>query len=327
MMRTLRIVFVCVLMAAGTAFAQRGRASQQPSEDWKGTATLSGKVTDPEGKAVNGATVTLTLTSVKASVQTKTNSQGVWQAKNVADGVWDVKIEKKGFTTKEFEVEVGGEMKNPHVEVRMSPAASAAVNKELDEGDKKARALIAEKKYADARAIYEDLLAKYPQAVRIHTMIASTYDAEGDYAKAAESLKKYLDTDQNNTQLWGFYAVFNAKAGNADEALRVLAAEPPAAMKESVDLQECGFALLRAKKPADAVKFFDEAVKRFPNEAGNYFYRGLSEAQIGAQVEKPGSAESNAQIEKAKADLTKFLEMAPSAPEADQAKKILDSIK
>jgi tetratricopeptide (TPR) repeat protein len=317
MMRTLRVLIVCVLMAAGTAFAQ----------DWKGKATLSGKVTDPAGKAISGATVTLTFTPLKAGTKTKTNGQGDWQVKNVANGVWDVRIEKDGFTPKEFEVEVGGEMKNPHVDVRMSPAASAAANAELDEGDKKARALIGENKFAEARAIYEALLAKYPQAVKIHTMIASTYDGEGNYAKAAESLKQYLDTDRNNMQLWGFYAVFNAKAGNADEALRVLTAEPPGVMKESVDLQECGFALLREKKPVDAVKFFDEAVKRFPNEAGNYFYRGLSEAQIGAQVEKPGSAESKAQIEKAKADLNKFLEMAPNAPEADQAKKILESVK
>jgi tetratricopeptide (TPR) repeat protein len=317
MMRTLRILFVCVLIAAGTAFAQ----------DWKGKAMLSGQVIDPDGKPINGATVTLTFTSLKAGTKTKTNGQGVWQVKNLADGVWDVKIEKEGFEAREYEIEIGVEKKTPPFSVRLNRALSREANASIDEGDKKARALIGENKFAEARAIYEDLLAKYPQVVRIHTMIASTYDAEGNYAKAAESLKKYLASDPNNTQLWGFYAVFNAKAGNADEALRVLTAEPPGAMKESVDLQECGYALLRAKKPVDAVKFFDEAVKRFPNEAGNYFYRGLSEAQIGAQVEKPGSAESNAQIEKAKADLTKFLEMAPSAPEADQAKKILDSIK
>jgi tetratricopeptide (TPR) repeat protein len=306
-----------MLIAAGTAFAQ----------DWKGKATLSGTVTDSAGKGISGATVTLTFVSLKTGTQAKTNAQGEWMVKNVADGVWNVKVVKDTFDPKQFEVEVGAEMKNPHVDVHLTPALSAAASAALEEGDKKARALLSEKKFAEARAIYEDLLTKYPQAVRIHTMIASTYDGEGDYVKAAESLKKYLDTDKNNTPLWGFYAIFNAKAGNADEALRVLSAMPAEAMKESADLQECGFAFLRAKKPADAMKFFEEAVKRFPNEAANYFYRGLSEAQISAQVEKPGSAESKASIEKAKADLTKCIEMAPNAPEAAQAKKILESVK
>ena len=316
MMRALRILFVCVLMAAGTAFAQ----------DWKGKATLSGTVTDPAGKGIGGAAVTLTFTSLKAGPKAKTNGQGEWQVKNVANGVWAVKIEKNGFEPKEFEVEVGGEMKNPHLDVRLAPTGSGAANAALDEGDKQARALLEQKKFAEARAIYVDLLAKYPQATKINTMIASTYDGEGDYVKAAEYLGKYLETDKNNTQLWGFYAVFHAKAGNADEALRVLSAMPPAAMKDSVDLQECGFAFLRAKKPVDAVKFFDEAIKRFPNEAGNYFYRGLSEAQMAA-AEKPGSAEMEAHIEKSRADLTKFVGMAPNAPEAAQAKKILEGMK
>jgi len=317
MMRTLRFLLVCSLIAAGTAFAQ----------DWKGKATLSGTVTDPSGKAIDGATVNLTFVELKVGTSAKTNGKGEWQAKNVANGVWAVKITKDGFDPKEFEVEVGGQMKNPHLDTKPTPAGSPGSNAALAEADKQARALLAEKKYAEARAIYQDLLAKNPSAARLHVGVAQTYYAENQFAQAAEELKLYLDTDKQDTQLWGFYAVMNAQAGNADEALRVLTEIPASVMKESVDLQDCGFTLLRAKKPADAVKFFELAVTRFPNEAGNYFYRGLSEAQI-AQAEKPGSAESKAFIEKAKADLTKYLEMAPAgAPEAAQAKKILESIK
>jgi hypothetical protein len=125
MMRTLRVLLVCMLVAAGTAFAQ----------DWKGKATLSGTVTDPAGKGIGGATVTLTFTSLKAGTQAKTNGQGEWLVKNVANGVWDVKIVKEGFEPKEFEVEVGGQMKNPHVDVRLGPTGSASANASLAEAD------------------------------------------------------------------------------------------------------------------------------------------------------------------------------------------------
>ena len=193
---------------------------------------------------------------------------------------------------------------------------------------KKRRQLVADKKFAEARTVYQDLLAKYPQAVNLHSRIAWTYESEGQFGEAVKSLQKYLETDKQNIVVWSYYAVLNAKAGNADEALRVLTAVPPAQMKDATDLQECGFALFRADKATDAVKFFDEAVKRFPDQAVNYFYRGVCEAQIGLSAGKAGTAEGKTTIEKAKADLNKFLGMAPAnAPEIAQAKKILDGLK
>jgi predicted Zn-dependent protease len=309
---------VGLLLAVGTASAQ----------EWKGTAILSGTVTDPAGKAISGATITLTFVSAKAGPpETKTNGKGEWEQKNVANGSWVVRIAKDGFEPKESPVEVGGQAKNPHLDVRLAPVGSGDANASLAEGDKQARALIADKKYAEARAIYQDLLAKFPKAVRIHIALAQTYDGEGQFAQAADELKKYLDTDPSNVQIAGYYAGENAKAGNAEEALRVLTAIPAAAMKDSVDIQECGFTLLRAKKPADAVKFFELAVTRFPKEASNYYYRGLSEWQIGAIVEKPGTSQSRAHFDKARDDMNKFLDMAPAAPEAANAKKILEIVK
>jgi hypothetical protein len=317
-MRTLRFLVVGVLLAVGTASAQ----------EWKGTATLSGTVTDPGGKAISGATVTLTFMAAKAGPpEMKTNGKGEWEQKNVANGNWLVRIAKEGFEPKESQIDVGGQAKNPHLDVRLAPVGSGGANAALTEGDQKARALVAEKKYAEARAIYLDLLAKYPKAVRIHIALAQTYDGDGQFAQAADELKKYLETDPSNVQIIGFYAGENAKAGNADEALRALTAIPPAQMKDAADLQDCGYTLLRAKKPADAVKFFDLAVTRFPSEATNYYYRGLSEWQIGIVVEKPGTPESRAHFDKAKADITKFLEMAPEANEAANAKKILEIVK
>jgi predicted Zn-dependent protease len=313
----LRFLLVCSLIAAGTALAQ----------DWKGKATLSGTVTDPAGKAISGAQVTLTFVDLKTGTETTTNGKGEWEVKNVANGNWVVRIAKEGFEQRESPVEVGGPAKNPHLDVRLAPVGSGNANAALAEGDQKARALVAEKKYAEARAIYQDLLAKFPKAVRIHIALAQTYDGEGQFAQAVDELKKYLDTDPSNQQIAGFYAGENAKAGNPDEALRVLTAIPASSMKESVDLQECGFTLLRMKKPVDAVKFFELAVTRFPNEATNYYYRGLSEWQIGAVVEKPGTRESRAHFDKAKADMTKFVEMAPEAAEAANAKKILEIVK
>jgi len=317
MMRTLRVLLACSLLAVGTASAQ----------DWKGKATLSGKVTDPAGKAISGATVTLTFVDLNAGTETKTNSKGEWEVKNVANGKWVIRISKEGFDPQESPVEVGGEAKNPHVQARLAPVGSAGANIDLATGDQKARELLAAKKYAEARAIYQDLLVKFPKAVRIHIALAQTYDGEGKFSEAADELKEYLQTDPQNLQIGSFLAGEYAKAGRGDEALQVMKAIPPAAMKDAADLQECGYSLLRLRKPSDAVKFFDLAVARFPNDPTNYYYRGLSEMQIGEIVEKEGTKERRAHFDKAKADMDKFLSMAPNAPEAANAKKILELVK
>lgn len=317
-MRTLRVLLACSLVAVATASAQ----------DWKGKGTLSGTVTDPAGKAIGGATVTLTFVSAKVGPpETKTNGKGEWRVKDLANGKWLVRVAKEKFEPKEAEVEVGGEAKDPHISMRLAPVGSADAGAELAAAEKKGAELIAEKKYAEARALYEDLLKKYPKIADIHIRLSQTYDGEGQFAQAAAELRKFLEIYPQRVDIAGFYAVEHSKAGNADEALRVLKAIPPAQMKDSTDLQECGFHLLRAKKPADAIKFFEVGIARFPDQATNYYYRGLSEWQIGAIAVTPGSPESRAHFDKATADLSKFLEMAPNAPEAANAKKILEYVK
>ena len=317
-MRTLRFLLVCLLFAAGTAVAQ----------DWKGKGTLGGTVTDPAGQTVGGATVTLILVDAKAGPpETKTNGKGEWKVKNLANGTWLVRVTKEKFEPKEAQVEVGGDAKDPHVSMRLAPVGSADAGAELVAAEKKGAELIAEKKYAEARAIYEDLLKKYPKIADIHIRLSQTYDGEGQFAQAAAELRKFLELNPQRLDIIGFYAVENSKAGNADEALRVLTAIPPAQMKDVTDLQECGFHLLRAKKPSHAVKFFDLAIERFPSVPTHYYYRGLSEWQIGAIDAAPGTPESRAHFDKAKADLNKFLGMAPDAPEAANAKKILEYVK
>lgn len=319
MMRTLRFLVVCSLLAAGTAWAQ----------DWKGKSTLTGTVTDPTGKPLGGATVTATFVDAKAGPpETKTNGRGEFEFKNLAEGKWVIRISKEKFDPKEAPVEIGGTAKSPHLSVRLAPFGSGGANEALAAGDQKGQQLIAEKKFAEARALYQDLLAKYPQALTIRVRIAQAYDGEGQYAQAAAELKTFLDASKwSDLEMVGYYAGESAKAGNADEALRVLTAIPTEAMKSPTDFQECGFTLLRAKKPADAIKFFELSAKRFPNEASNYYYLGLSEWQIGAIVETPGTPESRAHFDKAKDLLNKFLGMAPNTPEAVNAKKILDLIK
>jgi len=75
------------------------------------------------------------------------------------------------------------------------------------------------------------------------------------------------------------------------------------------------------------LQFFDLAAERFPNEPSNHYYRGLSELQIGSVVEKPGTPESRPHFDRAIEHLQKYLSVAPTGADADNAKKMLEALK
>ena len=307
MMRALRLLLVCSLLAAGVAWAQV----------WRGEAMIGGKVTDNAGKGIAGVKVTLTLVDAKLGTETTTNNRGQWRVEGVAEGKWLLEFSKDGFDPMQVPVEVGGKVKNPNVEIKLAQSAI----------DARGRELMGQQKWAEARAFYEELLTKYPKEFRIHSALAQTYHRENQFSKAADELKLYLDADSQNLQMKMLYGVELVDAARVEEGWQVLSGVDPVQMKDPTPLKDAGFSLLRQKKPAEAIRFFDLITQRYPDDAAAYYYRGFAAWQMGSAASAPDAPEAKANFEKAKADLTKFLELAPTAQEAETAKKILEIIK
>ena len=72
-----------VMLFAGFAFAQ--------------TSTLSGSVTDPQGNAIAGATITATNAATGAVRTTVSSKDGSYQLPQLAPGTYKVRAEAKGF--------------------------------------------------------------------------------------------------------------------------------------------------------------------------------------------------------------------------------------
>jgi DnaJ family protein C protein 3 len=73
-------------------------------------------------------------------------------------------------------------------------------------------------------------------------------------------------------------------------------------------------ALINANRPEDAIAYLSKSVALDPAYADGYFRRGLAYLQLGKTAE-------------AKADLQKFVELSPTGPEADLARKALTQLK
>lgn len=69
-------------------------------------ATIGGKVTDPQGAIVPGATVVVVSEETNVQNQTKTNEQGNWSVGFLLPGRYQFAVTSSGFKTTERKIEL-----------------------------------------------------------------------------------------------------------------------------------------------------------------------------------------------------------------------------
>jgi tetratricopeptide (TPR) repeat protein len=302
-----RIVAPClaifVLASVPPAFAQ----------DWRGAGHLSGTVSDDKGQPVEGVVVKAQRVGSSGTTQAKTNKKGEWILNGINGGSWNLDFEKPGYDTSRITATVEEHSPNPPVVTKLKKAAedpNIAIQAEL----KKATDLTKENKFAEARAIYEDLLAKHPDASQLEPYIARTYYSEHNLDAAIQHLRAALDKDADNIDVKMLLVNTLAEKGEAQESQQILASIDESKITRPEIMLNVGIGMMNAKKAEDALTWFDKTATRFPDYASAYYYRGITELQLGKN-------------DQAKADLTKFVTMAPDAPEAATAKGILEKMK
>lgn len=86
-----KFFFAALLLCSLSAFTFAQQA---------GTATLSGRIIDPNEAVIRGATVTATQKATSVRRETTTNDDGVFVLSNLPPGEYDVKIQAPGFADK-----------------------------------------------------------------------------------------------------------------------------------------------------------------------------------------------------------------------------------
>ncbi len=287
-------------------------ASAAHAQGWRGMGRLAGKVTDEQGKPLEGVTVKFELPG-SGGTQAKTNNKGEWALGGIAPGAWHVDFDKAGYDSVRITVSVEELSRVPPIQTKLKQSAvdpNTVIQAEL----LKASGLLGEKKFGEARAIYEGILAKYPQAYQVEPLIARTYYGEQQYDKAIDHLKIAVAKDPGSIENKLLLGNILIERGRAEEGRRVLASVDDAAVKDPTTFVNVGIGLINQEKPDEALVYFEKAIGRFPQSGDAYYYRALIRLQ---KDDREG----------AKADLKKFLELAPNAPEAAAARKALEQIK
>jgi tetratricopeptide (TPR) repeat protein len=295
------------------------------AQDWRGRARVDGWVKDASGQPVADAQIQLSREAKSGGPVSKTNKKGYWSVMGLIGGVWNVDISAPGFETRKLAVTLSEAARIPPIEVKLDKAAPAApaagegvttggAGPEIIAAIQEGNRLLGEKKYAEARALYEKALAAVPDNPAILKGIAQTYSGEGNKAKAIETLQKVTALDASDTTTRLLLASLLLEQGNLDEGKAMLEALPEGTVKDAGVYANLGILFMNKQRAGDAATYLTKAIAIDPADGDLYYYRGL------AYMQEKKNAE-------AKADFNKYLELKPDGPEAKDVRDILQTLK
>ena len=310
--RRMAVVLIGVLaLSAVTAAQDRGKTRAQ------------GKVVDEAGAPLGDVIVAAVMDGMdKPFQQTKTNNKGEWRVENLAAGKWKFFFGgKQGLEEKSVDADVGasGTVSVPDVKLGKPVDHDAVIGGEIQ----KAAELMKANKPAEARKVYEDILAKYPQAqpafrAQVYGAVAQTYVSENNAAGAADQLKKATEADPSNTDLQVVYGEMLMQSNDPAQKAqgeKLLLGLDISKVKDPFPYMNVIIGQINAQKSEDALALLNKLMTQFPTDTSLYYYRGR--ANLAAK-----------KLPEAKADLEKFVAGAPpSARELADAKKILEQMK
>ena len=307
-MRALRSVvpILAVLWLAVPAAAQNNR----------GNTRVSGKVVDEQNQPVPDVVVKVQMAGAMDQwPPAKTDKKGEWRVMGLPpEGRFRVEFSKDGFEPAQQMFEVRDERTAPINITLTKPAAkvdpSAAINAELQ----RAVSLAQGGKFAEARKICEDTVAANPVVTQCHGFIARMFLAENEPAKAVAPAKTAVEKDPASVDNKLLLADALESSGDKAEAKKILDGIDLSQVKDTAPFVNAAINMINDGKGPEAVEWLTKLMAKFPAQNDLYYYRGR--AYIAAS-----------KVDEAKADLEKFLSLAPTAKEAAEAKKILDQIK
>lgn len=316
----------CLAMAAALAVLVLVAGSPAWAQGWRGQGRLSGKVADEAGQPLANVSVKLFLAAENGGLSAKTNKKGEWAVAGLGRGNWDIDFTLEGYEPRRVSVSLQEMERLPMMETVMKKAAPDP-NEVIAEELKKASALVGERKFAEAQQIYGDLLSKFPQVIQLHIQIARAYHIEGKHDLEIAEFRKDLAQKPDDVQVKLLAGSEMISQGNPDEGKTLLASIDESQVQEAAIYVNVGINLLNQNKAADAMPFLEKAISRFPDSPDAYYYRGISSIQLSTAKADDSKEEAAKLLAAGKADLEKFVAMAPTAPEAELAKKMLEQLK
>jgi len=288
------------------------------------TGMVRGQVLDAQGQPVENATIKIDMaTGTSRHFETKSNKKGEFVQIGLPPGDYKVVAEKDKVASNES----GGRVSiSRPLEVRLvlgaggpskaDAAKTAELKKSFEEGVAASRA-----------GNHDEAIAKFQAAAAINEKcfdcyynIGFSYAQKKDYAQAEENYKKALEVKPDYAEAYnGLANIYNAqrkfdlaaeaskKAMDSTPGLAGGAGNPDAMFNQGVILWNAG-------KIPEAKKQFEAVVAAKPDHAEAHY-------QLGMALVNEGN------LQGAAAEFDKYLQLAPTGPNAATAKSLLAQLK
>jgi tetratricopeptide (TPR) repeat protein len=274
-----RFLVAAGLIAASLLLGAEARA--------QGTGTARGKVVDDKGQPVEGAAVVLDYQGgVTRKHTTKSNKKGEFTQVGLQPGIYRITGTKDGYQGGYVDIRIGlGEATYvPDLKLVSAAAARTAAaggadaekaNAELRQLVKDAQALAVEKKYDEAIAAFQAVLARGVAAPEeVHFRIGQLQAEKKDWPAAEASFLKALEIKPGHSgatlELANVYQISGQKEKSAELMAKVqVTGEGDANVQYST-----GVLHINAGRQDEAAAAFKKAIAIDPNHAESYYHLG-----------------------------------------------------
>ena len=289
------------------------------------TGIVQGVVLDSTGQPVENAKVNIDATASNRHFDVKTNKKGEFVQIGLPPGQYNVSAEKDKQTSNQQPVNI---RVSAPAEARLVLGAGGP-SKESVAKNAELKKLFEEGVAASHAGNHDDAIAKFDQAATInpncydcHYNIAFSYAQKKDYDKAEAAYKKAIELKADYAEAYnGLANIYNAQrkfdeaAAASAKATELSGSAPGALAGGNADaLFNQGVILWNAGKIADAKKQFEAAVAAKPDHAEAHY-------QLGMALVNEGN------LQGAAAEFEKYIQLAPTGPNAATAKSLLAQLK
>ena len=301
------------LAAAVVLMVAMGAAAQ--------TGMVKGRVTDPNGKGVEGAKVTITAKGTNRTTELKTNKKGEFFTLGIFPGDYSIQAEKGEYKAA-VDMHLG--LGETDVPLKLGPtgpteeqkARGAALQKAFDDGV----AFSKEGKYDEAVGKFNEAIGLAPNCHDCYYNIGFANVQKQDFEAAEAAYKRAVELKPDYVEAWnGLANVYNAEK-KLDLALE--ATSKAAQLSEgggggggsASALYNQGVILWNQNKFAEAKEKFEASTKADANYGDAYYRLGMADLNLG---DMPGAI----------AAFEGYLKADPSGPHAAEVKATLEALK
>ena len=269
-------------------------------------ALVNGTIKSEDGKPIKEARVILIFSEDGTKYELTTDKKGRWRKANIRPGTWTIGIIAEGYEPQNLSVQLSAIKRNPPIDVRLSRIPESPLSK----GD----ALYKQRKYTEALKEYQRVLEENQDICQAYDKIGLCYYRLNDLENAIEAFKLMLDKEpQSRDTLINLSAIYFEK-GDLEEGMKYFKRLDEKSLEDPSIFYNIGILLFKNNQIIMAIDYLKKCLTLDPNYVKGYYQLALANLNKG-------------DLEEAKKNFQKVIELEPESEKADLAKKMLENIK